>query len=88
VTTPPDDPRPRVGLTVAPGRHVGRGPGAGRWSPADAATGLLRRAAAAGLLNPGKLRVEADLDPLRSRPDFRWLLADVAFPAEPFAPAP
>ena len=52
---------------------------------AEAAVGLLRRAARAGHLVPGKLRVDSDLDPLRRRDDFRLLMMDLAFPAEPFA---
>ncbi len=52
---------------------------------AEAAVGLLRRAARAGHLIPGKLRVDSDLDPLRRRDDFRLLMMDLAFPAEPFA---
>ncbi len=32
------------------------------------------------------MRRDADLDPLRSRPDFQMLMMDPAFPDEPFAP--
>ena len=31
------------------------------------------------------MKREAGLDPLRSRPDFQALMADLAFPANPFA---
>jgi hypothetical protein len=30
---------------------------------------------------------DADLDPLRDRPDFRLLIMNLAMPADPFAPA-
>jgi eukaryotic-like serine/threonine-protein kinase len=54
---------------------------------ADTAVSLLRRAAAAsiGYRDPGKLRNDADLEPLRPRADFQRLLMDLAFPADPFA---
>ena len=45
---------------------------------------LLQRAAADGLRNPSFYRTEAALDSLRHRPDFRLMMMDVAFPAEPF----
>jgi hypothetical protein len=45
----------------------------------------LGRAVAMGYRNTMELRTESALDPLRSRPDFRLLMMDVAFPAEPFA---
>jgi serine/threonine-protein kinase len=45
----------------------------------------LRRAVAAGLRDLTFMRKDADLDPLRSRPDFQVLLLDLAFPEEPFA---
>jgi len=32
------------------------------------------------------VRIESALDPLRSRDDFRLLMMDLAFPAEPFTP--
>jgi hypothetical protein len=31
------------------------------------------------------MRRDADLDPLRARPDFQLLLLDLAFPGQPFA---
>jgi hypothetical protein len=46
--------------------------------------GELRRTLSAGyprVLLPG----DHDLDSLRDRPDFRALLLDLAFPADPFA---
>ncbi len=53
----------------------------------DHAMEVLRRMAAARTLSLGTLRISTDLDPLRSRPDFRLLMLDVAMPAEPFATA-
>ena len=49
------------------------------------ALALLRRAAAMGYRNPATYRNETALDPLRGRPDFRLMMMDLAFPAEPFA---
>jgi len=46
----------------------------------------LRRAVAAGYRNANELRIESALDSLRTRRDFRDLMLDLAFPAEPFAP--
>jgi eukaryotic-like serine/threonine-protein kinase len=51
---------------------------------ADRAMAILRRVVAEGARAP-LLRVEATLDPLRDRPDFRALRMDAAFPADPFA---
>ncbi len=51
---------------------------------ADAAVALLRRAVADGF-RITVLRVEPSLDPLRDRPDFRALVMDAKFPADPFA---
>ncbi len=55
----------------------------------DAETGramdLLRRAVAMGYRDPSAYRTETALDPLRERSDFRLLLIDLAFPADPFA---
>jgi hypothetical protein len=44
----------------------------------------LRRAVAAGFDNVGHMRRDPDLDPLRPRRDFRELLMDLTFPADPF----
>ena len=38
-----------------------------------------------GYLSIDAYRGETALDPLRDRPDFRLLMMDLAFPAEPFA---
>jgi tetratricopeptide (TPR) repeat protein len=51
---------------------------------ADCAMAALRRAVAAGYANVPLIRRDVDLDPLRSRRDFRELLMDLTFPADPF----
>jgi hypothetical protein len=45
----------------------------------------LRRAVAAGYRSVDWMRRDPDLGALRSRPDFQLLMADLAFPTEPFA---
>jgi tetratricopeptide (TPR) repeat protein len=52
---------------------------------ADAAIAALRRAWAAGWTNVAWMRRDTDLDPIRSRADYRLLLMDMDFPAAPFA---
>jgi eukaryotic-like serine/threonine-protein kinase len=52
------------------------------WEQAMAA---LRRALAARAAVSAWLRQDPDLDPLRSREDFRLLMMDLAFPADPFS---
>ena len=52
---------------------------------AERAMALLRQAVTLGYRNPDLYRTESALDPLRNRPDFRILVMDLAFPAEPFA---
>jgi tetratricopeptide (TPR) repeat protein len=54
-------------------------------SHAEKAMAILQQVSASGYLDPDLLRVEPGLDPLRSRDDFRLLMMDQAFPAEPFA---
>lgn len=44
-----------------------------------------QQARAAGYANVTSIKTDADLDPLRSRPEFRDLLLDAVFPADPFA---
>jgi serine/threonine-protein kinase len=66
---------PSSGMTPAEGR-----------AEADRAMERLREAVAAGYRKLVILRTDTDLDPLRSRDDFKFLMMDVAFPAEPFAP--
>ena len=61
--------------------------GSERSSEEEAAMGILR-----GIIEGGyhdrELINESSLDPLRSRSDFRLLMMDVAFPADPFAGGP
>jgi hypothetical protein len=38
-----------------------------------------------GYRNPDAYRTESALDPLRTRHDFRVLMMDLVFPADPFA---
>ena len=52
---------------------------------ADEAMKSLRQAVAAGFREAAHMRVDSDLDPIRTRPDFQALLADLAFPADPFS---
>jgi hypothetical protein len=44
----------------------------------------LHKARAAGDPNLSLIKTDADLDPIRSRPDFQLLMMDLAFPADPF----
>jgi hypothetical protein len=46
---------------------------------------ILRRALAAGYTDFDLIGVEPGLNPLRSRDDFRRLVDNLAFPADPFA---
>jgi serine/threonine-protein kinase len=66
--------RPGTGASAADGRPY-----------AERAMALLKDAVAAGYRNPAYYRTETALDPLRDRDDFRLLLLDLDFPAEPFA---
>jgi serine/threonine-protein kinase len=52
---------------------------------ADRAVGVIRRVVGMRAIIPDALRRDPDLDPLRSREDFRLLMMDVDFPADPFA---
>jgi serine/threonine-protein kinase len=52
---------------------------------ADEAMATLQRAIVAGYREPAHMRQDTDLDPIRSRPDFRALMLDLEFPANPFA---
>jgi len=71
-----------AGLAGEAGRHASAAEASGE---AGAAMALLRKAVAMGDRDPGALRTEDALDPLRDRLDFRLLLMDLSFPAEPFA---
>jgi len=64
------------GLTFAHGR-----------AEADQAMADLRRAIAAGFGTLSLLRLDHDLDCLRSRSDFNMMMLDLSFPADAFAPA-
>jgi hypothetical protein len=46
---------------------------------------VLRRAVAVGYRDTVRMQRDPDLDPLRSRADFRSLMMDLAFPADPFS---
>jgi hypothetical protein len=48
---------------------------------------LLQEAVALGYRLTDAIRTEPALDSLRDRPDFRLLMMDLEFPAEPFAGA-
>jgi serine/threonine-protein kinase len=67
--------RPGSGVAAAEGEHESAR--AMQW---------MNRAIAIGYRNGNEIRIESALDPLRSRDDFRLLMMDIAFPAEPFAP--
>jgi len=66
--------RPGSGLSAAEGQ-----------GEADSAMVALRRAVDAGWRDVSGARNDSDLDPIRSRPDFRILMLDLEFPADPFA---
>jgi tetratricopeptide (TPR) repeat protein len=51
----------------------------------DEAMRRLRQAVTAGQTDSGFISSDADLVPLHSRPDFRELMMDLAFPDDPFA---
>ena len=53
----------------------------------DRAMAVLRRAVATGYRKAMWMGRDPDLDPLRHRDDFRALMADLAFPTDPFTPA-
>jgi hypothetical protein len=55
---------------------------------AGRAMGLLRRAAASGFRNANAFLAESALASLHDRTDFRVLMMDLAFPADPFARVP
>jgi tetratricopeptide (TPR) repeat protein/tRNA A-37 threonylcarbamoyl transferase component Bud32 len=66
--------KPGSGITTEEGREE-----------ADRAMADLRRAFAGGFRMLSLISFDHDLDPLRSRPDFRMLMMDLTFPDEPFA---
>jgi hypothetical protein len=75
----------RAALSGVAGRDGSRVSAAEGPVEADRAMSLLRRAFADRYRNADALRVEMAFDPLLTRPDFQALLADLAFPSDPFA---
>jgi tetratricopeptide (TPR) repeat protein len=71
-------------LSTAAGPGSGLSGAEGR-AEAERAIIALRKAVDSGYSNVVEVRDGADLEPLRSRPDFRTLIRDVVFPADPFA---
>jgi tetratricopeptide (TPR) repeat protein len=71
-----------TGMAAKQGSGIPAAEGA---SQAEAAIAILQQAVAGGYRDPGLLRLEPGLDPLRSRDDFRLMMMDQTFPAEPFA---
>ncbi len=69
--------QPGAGVSTAEGR-----------AEADKAMATLRRATDGSGVSYDNLRHNRDFDSLRDRDDFRLLLLDLAFPAEPFARTP
>jgi eukaryotic-like serine/threonine-protein kinase len=51
----------------------------------DRAMAVLRRAVDAGYRDVSWMNRDPELDPLRGRPDFRAMMADLAFPDQPFS---
>ena len=56
-------------------------------SEAGKAMALLKKAVGMGYRNADTFRTEPALEPLRNRDDFRLLMMDLEFPADPFAVA-
>jgi eukaryotic-like serine/threonine-protein kinase len=54
-------------------------------SEADKAMALLKKDVSMVYRGSHTVRTESALDPLRSRDDFRLLMLDLAFPAQPLA---
>jgi hypothetical protein len=73
------------GLAGTPGSGVSNAEGIAK---AEKAIGTLRRAIAGGYRDTALMRIEAGLDPLRVRPDFRLMMMDIEFPTKPFAQSP
>jgi hypothetical protein len=72
-------------LSALPGRADEGVSGGDADVEAAKAMSLLRRAVAGGFRNIDHFTHETAPDPLRSRPDFRLLMSDLAFPRDPFA---
>jgi serine/threonine-protein kinase len=73
-------------LRTAAGERPTEDEEAGRRGALDRAMDTLRRAVAAGFQDADRLRQDTNLDPLRSRADFRMLRMDLEFPSDPFPP--
>jgi hypothetical protein len=73
----PSSPTVRAGSGVSAAEESEEATRAMRWP---------RRAVGTGYRNANEVRIESALDPLRPRDDFRLIMMDLAFPAEPFAP--
>ena len=71
-----------AGLATMPGSGLSAAEGQ---AEADRAMTWLREAVASGYRNIALMRNDSDLDPLRSRPDFRLLEMDLAMPADALA---
>jgi tetratricopeptide (TPR) repeat protein len=71
-----------AGLTTMPGSGISDAEGR---AAAERAMDWLHRAVAAGFRSVDLFRRDHDLDPLRSREDFRLLMMDLEFPDDPFA---
>ena len=71
-----------AGLAARPGTGVSGEEGAAH---AEQAMAILRGAFAGGYRDIDLLEAEHGLDPLRARVDFRSMMMDMAFPAEPFS---
>jgi serine/threonine-protein kinase len=71
-----------AGLATMPGSGM---TAAEEQAEAERAMHWLRQAVAAGYRNVALMRRDADIDPLRSRPDFQLLMMDLEFPDDPFA---
>jgi eukaryotic-like serine/threonine-protein kinase len=69
-------------LASVPGSNVTAALGA---AELDRAMDALRRAVANGYRDLPRFERDPDLDTLRQRPDFRLLMLELAFPADPFA---
>jgi serine/threonine protein kinase/tetratricopeptide (TPR) repeat protein len=74
-------------LSALAGRGGSGVPAAEGTSEADRAMAGLRRAVAMGYRESDEYGREPALDPLRGRDDFRLMMMDLAFPADPFAAA-
>jgi hypothetical protein len=75
--------RRRTRRAGGPGRPGSGVPAAEATTEAEAAMALLHEAVGLGYRSPDAFRTEAALDPRRARADFRILMLDLSFPAQP-----